>query len=121
MHRPSPLVAFVFGLIVGAALVACPLIVFTAIVKSTEDNALHRFQRLRPEMTREEVTAIMGSPGTRHDQFRLPEEVGHEMDYYLARRIGAAYFVYWEAFPDVALVAAFDIRDRLVFKASGGT
>lgn len=92
-----------------------------AFVRLDNDRIMGRFDRLRPEMTREEVIAIMGSAGTRLNEFRLPQKTGHEMEYYLAQRIGAAYFIYWDVFPAVGQIAAFDTRDRLIFKASGGT
>lgn len=93
-----------------------------ALLRSLADDGMKgRFDRLRPEMTRDEVTVIMGSAGQRLDEFRLPQRTGHEMEYCVAQRIGAAYFIYWDAFPAVGLIAAFDTRDRLIYKASGGT
>ena len=122
MNTRSRLPAFFCGFLLGCAFLVAALFGIHPLLRSLADDGLMgKFHRLRPEMTRDEVTVMMGSAGERLDEFRLPQKAGHEMEYYVAKRIGAAYFIYWHAFPAVGLIAAFDTRDRLIYKASGGT
>jgi len=78
------------------------------------------YQKIRYGMVRTEVTQIMGSAGERSSEFRLAQPAGYEMEYAVASKVGAAYFVSWNE-SDTTYTVAFDSADRVIYKAKGST
>lgn len=78
------------------------------------------FPEIKVGMSSEQVTALMAEEGKRSDTFYLGQQTGYEFEYEVGKRIGAAYFLAWNAFDHVFIVA-IDHEDRVIYKASGGT
>lgn len=72
-------------------------------------------------MTRSEVEQFMRSPGKKLEQFQLGQETGFERRYAEAERSKSVYWLSWHNGFDYVYTVGFDERDRVTYKASGGT
>jgi hypothetical protein len=120
--------AFIAGLCAGIPIGWLSIILFPVLVRGVLDplagvnrGLLRSFQKIRINMTKAEVIALMGSDGKQSDTFRLGQRPGYELEYAVGERIGAAYFLSWTTGIDMVLTVAFDNKDRVIYKASGST
>ena len=119
---------FAFGLLTGIPLgwlVLVPaLVTFDYLRGALEGrnlNVLRGYPKVTLGMTEQDVAKLMGSAGTRRDEFHLGQQAGYEFEYEVARRIGAAYFVSWISGLDEVFTVAFDEQGRVIYKATGST
>ena len=76
------------------------------------------YNKIHYGMSRAQVSEIMGSPGKTASEFYLAQLAGYEMEYAVAGKLGAAYFVSWHG-SDTTFTVAFDSADRVIYKAKG--
>lgn len=79
------------------------------------------FRALEPGMSRPEVVRRMGEPGEESKEFPLGQYQGFEKEYEEASRNTSKYFLFWRNGIDIVYAVGFDVHDRLVLTASGGT
>jgi hypothetical protein len=79
------------------------------------------FQRVTVGMPRARVEKLMRSQGTKAEQFHLGQPGGFERQYAEAERSKSAYWLSWHNGFDYVYTVGFDDRDRVTYKASGGT
>ena len=119
---------FIYGLLLGILLGWVTLLVIQSIsttvldsIKGIDRQKIHSFTAIRLGMTAAEVTELMGTEGERSDTFRLGQQGGYEIEYAVAEKIGAAYFLSWKTGVALVFTVAFDTQDRVIYKASGST
>jgi hypothetical protein len=80
-----------------------------------------KFDAIAIGMTEAELVKRLGPPQDAGNKFYLGQPAGFEKQYREAAESGSTRFVFWHREIDVVCAIGLDAKDRVAYKACGGT
>lgn len=110
------------GIVLAVGVVGACLSHVLPLLNPDWDAELARaWKSVETGMTREQVVGLLGEPEEQSAEFHLGQYGGFEAVYKRAASSGSEYYLFWDQGIDVVYAVGFDERDKVTFKAAGGT